>query len=124
MLNALPGDSYSSPLAKLNDSVEFPLADPRGARSHALKRFSRDEAIANPWREINSLPRQEPIVVPTFEHAEPVTTLRDRDFKELETWFDRPDMSEIEEDVNRHLLMLFPEPCWEDDDFEFLTEHL
>jgi hypothetical protein len=97
MLNALTDNSDLPPVAPLlRDSTE-PL---------------------NPWRDINALSRPEPLTLPAFEHAEPLTSLRDRDLTELATWFERPDMMEIEEDVNHHLLMLFPEPCWDDEDSE------
>lgn len=119
MLNALPDDSYPPAIAALNS----PIAALDDGASKPFRGLIED-ASANPWREINILPRQEPRFVPHFEHAEPISMLRDRDFQELTSWFDRSDMPEIEEDVNRHLLMLFPEPCWEDENFEFLIEHL
>ena len=41
--------------------------------------------------------------------------LRDRDLRELADWFARADMPDVEEDINKTLVYLFPEPCWDED---------
>ena len=41
--------------------------------------------------------------------------LRDRDLLELTEWFARADMPDVEEDINKTLVYLFPEPCWDED---------
>lgn len=38
--------------------------------------------------------------------------------------FDREDSEEIEADIRSNLLLRTPEPCWEDDPFDFLREYL
>jgi hypothetical protein len=38
--------------------------------------------------------------------------------------FDRGDCDEIEKDINRKLQKIYPEPCWEDDPYDFLREYL
>jgi hypothetical protein len=48
-------------------------------------------------------------------NADPITPLRDRDLLELTEWFGRADMSDVEEDINKTLVYLFPEPCWDED---------
>jgi hypothetical protein len=52
------------------------------------------------------------------------TSLRERDWKALTELFDREDADEFEADINSYLLLLTPEPCWEDDPFDFLREYL
>ncbi|HEY9800822.1 MAG TPA: hypothetical protein V6D25_10725 [Leptolyngbyaceae cyanobacterium] len=52
------------------------------------------------------------------------TSLKERDWKVLLEMFDREDIDEIETDINRNLLLMIPEPCWEDDPFDFLREYL
>jgi hypothetical protein len=41
--------------------------------------------------------------------------LRDRDLLKLTDWFARADMADVEEDINKTLVYLFPEPCWDED---------
>ncbi|MDJ0800422.1 MAG: hypothetical protein QNJ51_27050 [Calothrix sp. MO_167.B12] len=50
--------------------------------------------------------------------------LKDRDWKVLVQLFDRADSEEIADNINSKLLMMMPEPCWEDDPFDFLVEYL
>ncbi len=57
-------------------------------------------------------------------YAAPLAPLRVRDGQELSTFFDRADMDSIEADILNLLSHLFPEPCWEDDLFEFLQDLL
>ncbi|WP_017651084.1 hypothetical protein [Fortiea contorta] len=57
-------------------------------------------------------------------YAAPSIALRKRDWKALIELFDRDDVDEIEADVHGSLLLLPPEPCWEDDPFDFLREYL
>jgi hypothetical protein len=52
------------------------------------------------------------------------TSLKDRDWKALLELFDREDADDIEADIHSNLLMLVPEPCWDDDPFDFLSEYL
>lgn len=53
-----------------------------------------------------------------------LTSLRERDWTALIELFDRDDVDEIEADINSSLFWLIPEPCWEDDPFDFLREYL
>ncbi|MBD2663308.1 hypothetical protein B6N60_03181 [Richelia sinica FACHB-800] len=53
-----------------------------------------------------------------------ITSLKDRDWEALTALFDRDDGDEIEADITSKLLFLIPEPCWEDNPFEFLREYL
>ncbi|MBF2067113.1 MAG: hypothetical protein IGS39_22265 [Calothrix sp. C42_A2020_038] len=57
-------------------------------------------------------------------HAPPLTSLKDRDWKELASLFDRHDSDEIEADVISKLNMLHPEPSWDEDPYDFLREYL
>jgi hypothetical protein len=53
-----------------------------------------------------------------------LNSLRERDWEALTSLFDRDDSDEIEEEIKRKLVWLVPEPCWEDNPFEFLREFL
>ncbi|MBG1268416.1 hypothetical protein [Nostoc sp. WHI] len=57
-------------------------------------------------------------------YAPSLTSLRERDWTALIELFHRDDSDEIEADINRSLFWLIPEPCWEDDPFDFLREYL
>ncbi|MBD2343915.1 hypothetical protein H6G18_07105 [Anabaena subtropica FACHB-260] len=57
-------------------------------------------------------------------YAPVFTSLKDRDWKALLELFDREDIDEVEADINGNLLLMIPEPCWEDDPFDFLREYL
>lgn len=50
--------------------------------------------------------------------------LRERDWEALLSLFDREDGDEIENEITSKLVWLVPEPCWEDNPFEFLSEFL
>jgi len=52
------------------------------------------------------------------------TSLRERDWEALILLFDRDDSDEIEAEIKSKLVWLVPEPCWEDNPFEFLREFL
>ncbi|WP_375515160.1 hypothetical protein [uncultured Nostoc sp.] len=57
-------------------------------------------------------------------YAPSLTFLRERDWTALIELFDRDDGDEIEADIDSSLFWLIPEPCWEDDPFDFLREYL
>lgn len=57
-------------------------------------------------------------------YAPVFTSLRERDWNVLIELFDREDVDEIEADISSSLHWLIPEPCWEDDPFDFLREYL
>ncbi len=60
----------------------------------------------------------------TDNFAAPLSPLRSRDIQALKALFDREDVEELAADVTARLLLLYPEPCWEDDMFSFLREYL
>ncbi|WP_347607579.1 hypothetical protein [Trichormus azollae] len=51
-------------------------------------------------------------------------TLKEGDWEALILLFERDDSDEIEAEIDSKLLWLVPEPCWEDNPFEFLREFL
>ncbi|MBW4661905.1 MAG: hypothetical protein KME15_24840 [Drouetiella hepatica Uher 2000/2452] len=53
-----------------------------------------------------------------------VIPLRQRDEQILTELFRQEGIEAIEEDIACNLLCRHPEPCWEDDPFEFLREYL
>jgi hypothetical protein len=50
--------------------------------------------------------------------------MKERDWKAMAELFDTEDGDEIEADINGKLWTVIPEPCWEDDIFDFLREYL
>lgn len=65
-----------------------------------------------------------PNAVDMVSFAAPLSPLRERDLTALSEFFLRDDMPAIEADINQRLLLLLPEPCWEDEVFDFLKEFL
>ncbi|MGD1951469.1 MAG: hypothetical protein ACFB14_17755 [Leptolyngbyaceae cyanobacterium] len=60
----------------------------------------------------------------TFHHADPLAPVRPRDEQALEEFFDDSQLDEIIADVHFRLKQLCPEPCWEDDPFDFLCSYI
>jgi hypothetical protein len=58
------------------------------------------------------------------DFAAPIAPLRERDLQAMADFFDTEFMLEIEADVTQHLLLLWPEPCWDEDPFDFLHEYI
>lgn len=54
----------------------------------------------------------------------PLESLRYRDKTALNELFEQKDLEAIILDVVTNLLWLWPEPCWEEDPYEFLEEFL
>lgn len=62
---------------------------------------------------------------PIQSHAAPLAALRYQDFAALDELFgDTTTMPTIAHDIDRQLTRLYPEPCWEDDAYEFLQAYL
>lgn len=69
--------------------------------------------------------RQEKASSASIEHyADPLSPLKQRDLTALAALFQREDIYTIEVDISYVLLRLLPEPCWEEDPFEFLKDFL
>lgn len=65
------------------------------------------------------------LIRPLTFHAEPLAPLRQRDELALDEVFgDSYQMDEIVNDICGRLGQLYPEPCWEDDPFDFLKGYL
>ena len=67
--------------------------------------------------QVNSWP------LTTF-HADPLTPLRQRDEQALDDIFNHAQVEEIVADIYIRLQQLCPEPCWDDDLFDFLKGYL
>ena len=57
-------------------------------------------------------------------YAAPLSPLRMQDIQELAVFFDGDDMPSLEEDMLNMLARLLPEPCWEDNPFDFLGDFI
>lgn len=116
MLNVSSADRDSSD----DTSVETSYTDVPPSRP---SRLSLDPPLINPWRGIKAIERKSNRT--QIDHAGPLSPLRDLDLEIMADWFERPEINEIEADIDYHLELLYPEPPWEDAiDFEFLHDHL
>ncbi len=68
--------------------------------------------------EVSSLLR------PLTFHAEPLAPLRQRDEQALDDLFGHAPIEDMVSDICDRLKQLHPEPCWEDDPFDFLKGYL
>ncbi len=126
MFKALSNDGSAASIVELADvSSSFGLTDildDRSTRSIRQNRLRVEEILVNPWQHAKTAVRRNSTPV-CIDHAAPLSPLRDRDLVALSEFFDRDDLPNLEQDVNRHLLRLFPEPCWEDA-LSFIREFL
>ncbi len=53
-------------------------------------------------------------------HASPIAPLRERDAIALDEFFAYDCIHEIAMDIHRCLARMYPEPCWEDEPYDFL----
>jgi hypothetical protein len=86
-------------------------AEPRGA-----------VAFLNPWQEVPSWVPDRSFPVPEWDHAAPLTPIRDRDLQEMKDLFEREDMRAVEGEVDRMLSMLFPAPLWDESSWATMGE--
>lgn len=114
-----PAPSYSGfPFEPVPENRKQSIS--RAATSAAVNPFSLESLPAGSSlfsREITSLSWH----IPAFAQAIP---LRVRDLQVLIELFNRNEIDAIESDILRNLDWRCPEPCWEDDPFEFLRDFL
>ena len=79
--------------------------------------------IAWPVSEADNSKDQELPIIPRL-YAEPIAPLRDRDEIALTEIFTTDQIEDALNDVQDRLSHLYPEPCWEDDPYEFLHGYL
>ena len=53
-------------------------------------------------------------------HASPLAPLRSRDAQALDSLFENEQMQAMVLDIHRYMARIYPEPCWEDEPYEFL----
>ena len=119
----------------------FPEADPPDGGHSIVKSFlnledkSRFTSIIDPtqnsrtgsWPQLlnEHQPGVNSLLKPLTFHAEPLAPLRQRDELALEEVFgDAYQIDEIIDDICGRLRQLCPEPCWEDEPFDFLRGYL
>ncbi len=117
MLNALSYDGNVTLIVELAD-VSSSMGQTQVLEAHQTLSAHRsqlrvEEVLVNPWRHAEAAIRRNSTPA-CIDHAAPLSPLRDRDLVALDEFFDRGDLIDLEQDLNRHLLRLFPEPCWED----------
>ena len=57
-------------------------------------------------------------------HASPIAPLRARDSAALAEMFNGDCLPEVTLDIHRYLARTYPEPCWEDEPYEFLNGYV
>lgn len=59
-----------------------------------------------------------------INHASPLSSLTERDLEALAAMFEPEDAAEVEAELAHYLNLMCPEPCWEEDPFDFLRDYL
>ncbi len=93
----------------------------RGWESGALP---EEGNFLNPWQEVPNWLQARTFPAPVWDHAAPISPIRDRDLQEMREMFERSDMGDLEADVNHLLGMLCPEPAWEELGWATMLEFL
>ncbi len=100
-----------------------------------LVRFS-EKVAASETARVSRFPRVKRTKQPTTDqlsteqsrsqssYASPLKALRERDLQALAALFDGENGDRIETEIASYLLMLWPDPCWEEDAYDFLGEFL
>ncbi len=128
---------------ELADSITYWVADLLDPPAQVSKSFSTSLPQAHPLTELQRLQQAANLgeqqknrgysickeAVSNYpervgNYADPISPLRERDLQALSELFYRDDIRDIETDITQMLLNLLPEPCWEENLFEFLREFL
>lgn len=96
-----------------------PSHHPHSNHSRSAAASPKSGCISEPYGGLERRHREE-----SSEHTALLIPLRDRDVKELKALFADQEIEAIETDIIDNLLRRCPEPCWEDDPFEFLQDYL
>jgi hypothetical protein len=125
----LPSDFVDT--AGLEELRQYGVADARIRQpelsASKTRRFETTSAFGAAGLSDGSLPslktdRTSPSL--DVHHASPLTPLRKRDRQALDNFFESDRIQEIALDIHRHLARMYPEPCWEDEPYEFLRGYI
>ncbi len=112
-------------MTSFGDENALFLAELIGFRLQSdLQAASRSQGIANGRLAGGGQPIPPRWTFSLFESETVSIRLRRRDWHELAAMFDLEDINDIEADILSHLDRLWPEPCWEEDPFDFLRDYL
>lgn len=93
----------------------------------SLRDFTHGSCVPQ-VEECHAIPRKQALELtsPSLEvhHASPLAQMRDGDSEALDAFFDTDRIQDITLDVHRYLARMYPEPCWEDEPFEFLHGYI
>jgi len=86
------------------------------SRSHSLQKLHQTDTQASKTTE-----KEYSQIV---SHAAPLSSLRERDLQALAEMFEPEDAAQVEAELAGYLNLMCPEPCWEEDPFDFLRDYL
>jgi hypothetical protein len=133
--NGLIADIYSMPdhsFPEVKPPGGFPLAaqsvvgfDQKPSFSSLVKP-AQEPWNSSSWQALRHIhqPDVNSLLRPLTFHAEPLAPLRQRDEQALDDVFDDIQIEEMLADVYLRLKQLYPEPCWDDNSFDFLQGYL
>lgn len=112
-------------LTKPDHEDATPLSELVGFSSQAAYKISRSPALRKLHQTDTQLSKTtEKEYSQVVSHAAPLSSLRERDLQALAEMFEPEDAAEVEAELARYLNLMCPEPCWEEDPFDFLRDYL
>ena len=126
MKKATAHTSYDPYVAKL---IEFSNRRSRDSRVRltydANRAATRWQPLPTPTAPDSAASNAYPLEHTTAKsHADPLSPLRSQDLIALNDLFNHEQMMSTESDIHQHLARLHPEPCWEDEPYDFLNGYL
>ncbi|MFB2878074.1 hypothetical protein [Floridanema aerugineum] len=112
-------------LTKSDPEDTSPLSELILFSSQAAQKISRSPALRKVHQTDTQVSKTtEKEYSQVVNHAAPLSSLRERDLQALTEMFEPEDAAEVEAELAHYLNLMCPEPCWEEDPFDFLCDYL
>ena len=111
-------------LTQSNHEDSNPLSELIGFSSQAAQKISRSPALRKLYQTDTQVSKTTEQEYSQVVHAAPLSSLRERDLQALAEMFEPEEASEVEAELVSYLNLMYPEPCWEEDPFDFLRDYL
>lgn len=108
-------------ITKFNHEDATPLNELFRFSSQVADRLSRSPRFRKLDRTNTQVKTESSRLV---NHATPLSSLTERDLEALAAMFEPEDATEVEAELAHYLNLMCPEPCWEEDPFDFLRDYL
>lgn len=111
-------------LTQSNHEDSNPLSELISFSSQTAHKISRSPALRKLYQTEIQVSKSTEKEYSQVVHAAPLASLRERDLQALAEMFEPEDALEVEAELVSYLNLMYPEPCWEEDPFDFLRDYL